>query len=133
MFEDLKTSITSILSDNGIAVYNEYHDIDLRKDNNRNIGFLSVKEIEKINNYQNALQVKCIEVFATVECKVIAKKETSASSFSQMMDKVYTDFLVSEDVIPVSLKMENLKINSLYSRFESNLILKFRYYLSNTA
>ena len=133
MFENLKASITSVLSDNEIGVYNEYYNIDLIKDNNRNIGFLSVKGIEKINGYQNMQDEKSFELFVTVECKVIAKKDMTSNTFSKMMNDVYTDFLLSEDVIPVSINIENLKINSLYSRLESNIILKFRYYLSETA
>ena len=133
MFDDLKTKIKSVFSSNGIDLYNEYYDIDALKNYNKNIGFLSVKEIEKINSYQNSLELKSFEVFVTVECKVIAKKGMTSDSFSQTMDNVFTDFLLSNDVIPVSLKMESLKINSLYSRLESNLIFRFRYYLSDTA
>lgn len=130
MFEDLKVNITSVLSQSGISVYNEFSDIDLVKNYNKNIGFLSVRKIEKINSCQNVDYEKLSEVFVTVDCKVVAKKGITSSSFSQTMNQVYIDLLLSEDVMPVSINIENLKINSLYSRLESNLILKFRYCLS---
>ena len=130
MFEDLKANITSVLSQSGISVYNEFSDIDLVKNYNKNIGFLSVRKIEKINSCQNVDYEKLSEVFVTVDCKVVAKKGITSSSFSQTMNQVYKDLLLSEDVMPVSINIENLKINSLYSRLESNLILKFRYCLS---
>lgn len=129
MFDNLKTSIKSVLSDNGISIYDEFYDIDLLKNYNKNIGFLSVKEIEKINDYQNVGEVS-FEVFVTFECKVIAKKGMTSNSFSQTMDKVFKDFLLSADAAPACLKIENIKVNSIYSRLESNLNLKFRYYLS---
>lgn len=132
MFEDLKANITSVLSTSGIDVHNEYSDIDLIKNYNKNIGFLSVKGIDKINNYKNLVGLKSCEVFVTVECKIIAKKGMTADSFSQTMNNVYNDFLFSEDVIPVSMNMESLKTNSLYSRFETNLTLKFRYFITET-
>ncbi len=135
MFDDLKTSIKSVLSGNGISVYDEYYDIDLVRNYNRNIGFLSIKEIEKINDYQNFRSERkeiASEVFVTFECKVIAKKGMTAISFSQTMNSVYADFLFSQDVNSVSINIENLKINSLYSRLESNITLKFKYYLSET-
>ena len=130
MFEDLKANITSVLSQSGISVYNEFSDIDLVKNYNKNIGFLSVRKIEKINSCQNVDYEKLSEVFVTVDCKVVAKKGITSSSFSQTMNQVYKDLLLSEDVMPVSINIENLKINSLYSRLESNLIFKFRYCLS---
>ena len=130
MFGDLKANITSVLSQSGISVYNEFSDIDLVKNYNKNIGFLSVRKIEKINSCQNVDYEKLSEVFVTVDCKVVAKKGITSSSFSQTMNQVYKDLLLSEDVMPVSINIENLKINSLYSRLESNLILKFRYCLS---
>ncbi len=132
MFENLKTSIKSVLSDNGISVYDEYYDIDLIKNYNKSIGFLSVKKIEKINDYQdfkNERDEIASEVFVTFECKVIAKKGMTSNSFSQTMNNVYANFMLSEDVKPVSLSIDNLKINNIYSRFESNIILKFKYYL----
>ncbi len=129
MFDNLKTSIKSVLSDNGISMYDEYYDIDLLKNYNKNIGFLSVKEIEKINNYQNIGEIS-FEVFVTFECKVIAKKGMTSNLFSQTMDKVFKDFLLSKDAAPACLNIENIKVNSIYSRLESNLNLKFRYYLS---
>lgn len=132
MFDDLKNGITSVLSDNGIYVYNEYFDIDVNKNSNRNIGFLSIREIEKINSSYNTNEEKLCEVFVTIECKVIAKKGITTNLFSQTMNNIYIDFLLSSDVPSVSLKMEDLKINSLYSRFETNLIFKFRYFLSET-
>lgn len=132
MFEDLKTNITAILSDNGVDVYSEYFDVDLLKKYNQNIGFLSVKSVEKINDYKNGLDIKSSEVFVTFECKVIAQKGMSAEMFSQDMDNLYTNFLFSNDLTTVSLSMENLKINNLYSRLEANLTLKFRYFLTET-
>lgn len=133
MFEDLKTNITSVLSDNDIEVCNEYFDVDLFKKYNQNIGFLSVKKVEKINDYKNLFEIKSCEVFVTLECKVIAKKGTTSELFSQAMNNLYEDFLFSEELMPVSLDMENLKNNSLYSRLETNLTLKFRYFLTNTS
>lgn len=130
MFEDLKTNIAAILSDNGVDVYSEYFDVDLLKKYNQNIGFLSVKSVEKINDYKNGLDIKSSEVFVTFECKVIAQKGMSAEMFSQDMDNLYTNFLFSNDLTTVSLSMENLKINNLYSRLEANLTLKFRYFLT---
>lgn len=132
MFENLKTSIKSVLSDNGISVYDEYYDIDLIKNYNKSIGFLSVKKIEKINDYQDFISERngiASEVFVTFECKVIAKKGMTSNLFSQTMNNVYANFMLSEDVKPVSLSIDNLKINSIYSRLESNIILKFKYYL----
>lgn len=132
MFENLKTSVKSVLSDNGISVYDEYYDIDLIKNYNKSIGFLSVKKIENINDYQNFKSERneiASEVFVTFECKVIAKKGMTSNLFSQTMNNVYADFMLSEDVKPVSLSIDNLKINSIYSRLESNIILKFKYYL----
>ena len=132
MFEDLKASINQVLSADGIDVYDEYSDIDLIKSYNQNVGFLSVKKVEKINDYKNLFNIKSCEVFVTLECKVIAKKGISAEAFSQTMNNIYTDFLFSDDFMPVSLDLENLKINSLYSRLETNLIFKFRYFLTDT-
>lgn len=132
MFENLKTSVKSVLSDNGISVYDEYYDIDLIKNYNKSIGFLSVKKIEKLNDYQNFKSERneiASEFFVTFECKVIAKKGMTSNLFSQTMNNVYADFMLSEDVKPVSLSIDNLKINSIYSRLESNIILKFKYYL----
>lgn len=132
MFENLKTSIKSVLSDNGISLYDEYYDIDLIKNYNKSIGFLSVKKIEKLNDYQNFKSERneiASEFFVTFECKVIAKKGMTSNLFSQTMNNVYADFMLSEDVKPVSLSIDNLKINSIYSRLESNIILKFKYYL----
>ena len=130
MFEDLKTNIASVLSNNGIDVYNEYLDVDLFKKYNQNAGFLSVKNVEKINACKNKLDMKSFEVFVTFECKVIAKKGMSAELFSQNMNDLYEDFLFSDDLTAVSINMDNLKINNLYSRLESNLNLKFRYFLT---
>lgn len=132
MFEDLKTNIAAILSYNGVDVYSEYFDVDLLKKYNQNIGFLSVKSVEKINDYKNGLDIKSSEVFVTFECKIIAQKGMSAEMFSQDMDNLYTNFLFSNDLTTVSLSMENLKINNLYSRLEANLTLKFRYFLTET-
>ena len=130
MFEDLKTNIASVLSNNGIDVYNEYLDVDLFKKYNQNAGFLSVKNVEKISACKNKLDMKSFEVFVTFECKVIAKKGMSAELFSQNMNDLYEDFLFSDDLTAVSINMDNLKINNLYSRLESNLNLKFRYFLT---
>ena len=130
MFEDLKTNIASVLSNNGIDVYNEYLDVDLFKKYNQNAGFLSVKNVEKINACKNKLDMKSFEVFVTFECKVIAKKGMSAELFTQDMNDLYEDFLFSDDLTAVSINMDNLKINNLYSRLESNLNLKFRYFLT---
>ena len=121
MFDGLMKNITSVFSENGI---------DILKNHNKNIGFFSFKEIEKVNSYKNAPEKECFESLITIECKIIAKKGMTADSFSQIINDVYADFMFSEDVMPISIKVENLKINSLYSRFESNLILKFRYYFS---
>ena len=130
MFEDLKTNIASVLSNNGIDVYNEYLDVDLFKKYNQNAGFLSVKNVEKISACKNKLDMKSFEVFVTFECKVIAKKGMSAELFTQDMNDLYEDFLFSDDLTAVSINMDNLKINNLYSRLESNLNLKFRYFLT---
>lgn len=132
MFDNLKTNIKSVLSDNGIYTYNEYFDVDVSKSTNKNIGFLSIKEIEKIGSSYNLYEEKSCEVFVTVECKLIAKKGITTNLFSQTINNIYMDFLMSRDVPPISLKMENMKINSLYSRFEANLTFKFRYFLSET-
>lgn len=132
MFEDLKLNIESVLSDNGISVYDEFSNIDLVKNFNRNIGFVSVKSVEKINNYQNASEVKSSEVFVTFECKIIAKKGLSASMFADTVNTIYTDFMFSEEIMPLSLSMGGLKVNSLYSRFEANITLKFRCFLTET-
>lgn len=132
MFDDLKLDIKSILSDNGISVYNEFSDADLIKAFNNNIGFISIKSVEKINNYQNASEIKSSEVFINVECKIIAKRGISAAMFSNTINNIYINFMFSEDIMPCSLKMEELKVNSLYARFEANIIMKFRYFLSDT-
>lgn len=129
MFDSLKSSVTSILSNNGIIVYNEFSDIDLVKNFNRNIGFLGIKGFEKINSYQNSFELKSNEVFITMECKIIAKKGMTAAMLSDSIDSIYEDFMLSEDALPVSLKMSELKINSLYSRLETTITMKFRYYL----
>lgn len=130
MLNNLINNISNILSDNDIDTFKEYTNIDLIKENNRHIGFISVKEIEKNNSYRNALEKECFESIVTVECKIIAQKGVTANSFSQTINNIFTDFIFSDDIMPISIKMENLKINSLYSRFESNLILKFSYYFS---
>lgn len=132
MFEDLKLNINSVLSDNGISAYSEFSDVDLVKSFNKNIGFVSVKSVERINDYQNFNEVKSSEVFVTVECKVIAKRGSSAETFSDTINDLYTDFMFGDDIMPLSLNMESLKINSLYSRFEANMTLKFRCFITNT-
>lgn len=132
MFENLITKIKSVLSDNEINTYNEYFDVDLSKNYNKSIGFLSIREIEKVGSSYNMRDEKSCEVFVTVECKLIAKKGVTANVFSQTINNVYMDFLLSRDIPPISLKMDNMKINSLYSRFEANLTFKFRYFLSET-
>lgn len=132
MFDDLKLNIKSILADNGISVYNEFSDVDLVKTFSNNIGFISIKSVDKINNYQNLSEIKSSEVFVTVECKIIAKRGISAAIFSDTINNIYTDFMFSEDIMPSSLNMEELKVNSLYSRFEANVILKFKYFLTET-
>lgn len=131
MFDSLKSNIASILSDNGVNAYDEFSNIDLLKNYNTNIGFISVKSIERINGYEDVEQIQSGEVFINVQCKVIAKKGMSASSLSQVINNIYTDFIFSKDVIPMSIDIGDLKVNNLCSRFETTIIMKFRYFLHN--
>lgn len=131
MFDLLKSNIASILSDNEVDAYDEFSDIDLLKTYNTNVGFISVKSIEKISSYENIDQIQSGEVFINVHCKVIAKKGMSAASLSQVINNIYTDFIFSKDVIPMSINIGDLKVNNLCSRFETTIIMKFRYFLYN--
>lgn len=132
MFDSLKSSIISILSSNGINIYNEFSDIDLVKNFNKNIGFISIKSVEKINDYQDRFEVKSREVFVYVECKIIAKKGMTASELSDKINSIYEDFMFSDDTAPISLKIGEMKVNNLYSRFEANMTLKLRCFLTET-
>lgn len=129
MFGTLKSDVASILSNNGINVYDEFSDIDLLKSFNTNIGFVSVKSIEKINSYENLVELQSSEVFINLQCKVIAKRGLSSASLSQIINNIYTDFIFSKDVVPMSIDIGDLKVNNLCSRFETNLTMKFRYFL----
>lgn len=130
MFDILKSNIALILSNNGVSVYNEFSDIDLAKNFNTNIGFVSVKSIEKINSYENSLELQSGEVFINIQCKVIAKRGLSASLLSQTINNIYADFIFSKDVIPMSIDIGDLKVNNLCSRFEAAITMKFRYFLA---
>ena len=130
LFDLLKSNIASILSDNEVDAYDEFSDIDLLKNYNTNIGFVSVKSIERINGYENSLELQSGEVFIDIQCKVIAKRGLSASSLSQTINNIYADFIFSKSVIPMSIDIGDLKVNSLCSRFETTITMKFRYFLS---
>ena len=130
LFDLLKSNIASILSDNEVDAYDEFSDIDLLKNYNTNIGFVSVKSIERINGYENSLELQSGEVFIDIQCKVIAKRGLSASSLSQTINNIYADFIFSKSVIPMSIDIGDLKVNSLCSRFETTITMKFRYFLA---
>ena len=124
MFNLLKSNIASILSDNDVNAYDEFSNIDLLKNYNTNIGFISIKSIERINSYEDVEQIQSGEVFINVHCKVIAKKGMSAASLSQIINNIYTDFIFSKDTIPMSIDIGDLKVNNLCSRFEATIIIK---------
>ncbi len=134
MFNTFKTSICDILSDNGITVYNQYSDdIDLIKNQICHTGFICIKGVEKVCSYQCNSNVKSSEVLIDAECKIIAGKGTAADSFSELIEKVYMDFIFSETALPVSIKLGELKVNSLCSRFETDIFLKFKCFISEAA